>query len=434
MKDRKRCAILFRYRDCDAFAKYLRRQSAEGWHFKEFKLGMVFERGEPEDVVYAVEVFPKGTEMDVKPEPETEEYAAYCEAAGWQLVDSIRRFCVFRRTGEDAGPITEPEERFQNIRKAEWREWLGTAVSPLLLAVLWGWAFFTIGFRQYIFNDTLLFFLLVVMGGALQRVWNAASLLLWSRRVKRRLSGGETVVYGRGRRRGGSWLGFILVMAAGLLIAHKDGYTQALIPALIAAAGILCCGIFIAIKRPSRAGNEGIQYLAAFGIFLAAMVAIVVILISDPDRGPHFTKGPDASGFPLIQADYSEGEWELTYTDSGASDGVLGSMRYFYVTAGRNEDGNGEDSTELLSYTIYQSRHAWILDRLWRQEEKSFAGGDDCAGQWRAARALCCEEDGAARYLLRYEDRLITLWMEPPADDGKIDVIREKLTAYEPEG
>ena len=65
----------FGYLECDAFAEYLHGMSMKGWHFREWRLGLVFEKGEPEDVCYCVEVFPKGSEMDTKPEEPAEEYA-----------------------------------------------------------------------------------------------------------------------------------------------------------------------------------------------------------------------------------------------------------------------------------------------------------------------------------------------------------------------
>lgn len=94
---RKRVMSTFRYRDCDAFAEYLHQQSLQGWHFKEWRFGLVFEKGEPADIYYIVEIFPNGTEMDTRPEEEAQEYAQYCEAAGWKLLDSNRKFCIFRR-------------------------------------------------------------------------------------------------------------------------------------------------------------------------------------------------------------------------------------------------------------------------------------------------------------------------------------------------
>ena len=72
----------FDYMHCDDFAKYLMEMAAKGWHFKEWEAGLKFEKGEPEETVYAVEVFSKASENDVRPHPNTQEFAEYCEAAG----------------------------------------------------------------------------------------------------------------------------------------------------------------------------------------------------------------------------------------------------------------------------------------------------------------------------------------------------------------
>ena len=76
---------------CDDFAKYLSDMAAKGWHFVEWGAGLKFEKGESEQVVYAVEVFQKASENDLRPEPNTQEFAEYCEAAGFQLLLRVLR-------------------------------------------------------------------------------------------------------------------------------------------------------------------------------------------------------------------------------------------------------------------------------------------------------------------------------------------------------
>ena len=101
--------------------------------FPKWQMGLVFEKGEPADITYCVEVFPKGSEMDLKPEEQAEEYADYCSVAGWELIDGQRKFCIFRRRDPDAMPIVTEEERFENVRKAERRELLWDMLVPVLL-------------------------------------------------------------------------------------------------------------------------------------------------------------------------------------------------------------------------------------------------------------------------------------------------------------
>ena len=87
-KEKRRTRRVFRnfgYLECGAFAGYLHEMSLKGWHFREWRAGMLFEEGEPADITYCVEVFPKGSEMDTKPEEPVEEYAEYCRAAAGNL-------------------------------------------------------------------------------------------------------------------------------------------------------------------------------------------------------------------------------------------------------------------------------------------------------------------------------------------------------------
>ena len=109
--------------------------------------------------IYVVEVFSKGRENDSQPGKDAEEYAEYCEAAGWQLIDGRRRFCIFRRVQDDAVPIVTEEERFQNVKKAEIRHFLDRSVVLALLAGVDWLQFFTIIFDILVFSEVWLLLL-----------------------------------------------------------------------------------------------------------------------------------------------------------------------------------------------------------------------------------------------------------------------------------
>ena len=136
---------------CDDFAAYLQEMSRKGFHFTEWKGGLVFEKGEPEDVTYQVEVFADGEEMDQRPSQDTEEYRDYCAAAGWKFLDGKARFCIFRKEAEDAPDILAPEERIRNIcsveRKLEMRR-IRLLFLFLLLGVFGGGGSLTLVFSN----------------------------------------------------------------------------------------------------------------------------------------------------------------------------------------------------------------------------------------------------------------------------------------------
>ena len=186
----------FSYRNCDDFAAYLNHMARQGWHFREWRAGLVFEQGAPEDSVYAVEVFTKAEETDTRPLPETEEFAEYCEAAGWKLVDANRKFVVFKRIREDALPILTDEERFEAISTTDghsiWR-WLGVSLAWCILQILE----FRSGFKYSIFRSRELivagtWFLLFVLAAG-----RAIQFLCWKRRCVRRMDRGLKLFFGR---------------------------------------------------------------------------------------------------------------------------------------------------------------------------------------------------------------------------------------------
>ena len=118
-KNKKTVLKSFDYLHCDDFASYLEEMARTGWHFREWKAGLVFERGEPKESTYAVEVFIDGSEFDTRPEVHTQEFAEYCEVAGWKLIDAKRKFCIFKKIRDDAVDILTDQERLCNIAKEE---------------------------------------------------------------------------------------------------------------------------------------------------------------------------------------------------------------------------------------------------------------------------------------------------------------------------
>ena len=65
--DKKTVFKHFRYLRCDDFATYLEQMAANGWHLESWGAGLKFNRGEPEQTTYAVEVFSEATEYDTRP-------------------------------------------------------------------------------------------------------------------------------------------------------------------------------------------------------------------------------------------------------------------------------------------------------------------------------------------------------------------------------
>ena len=220
----------FGYLECDAFAEYLHGMSMKGWHFREWRLGLVFEKGEPEDVCYCVEVFPKGSEMDTKPEEPAEEYAEYCQAAGWEFLDGQRRFCIFRKVAEDAVPIVTEGERFDNVRKAECSRLGSEVIAPLLITALFWFRAMGREFEDWMFSNLCLALLLTVTIMTLVRFIQYIAVIVWAVSGKRKRVSGKKTIYGR-KYWEAVWNGIYVLFLVGvfLLLVAEGGVEECVI-------------------------------------------------------------------------------------------------------------------------------------------------------------------------------------------------------------
>lgn len=184
------------YRECDSFAAYLEKMASKGWIFKGWRFGMIFEKEAPRKEIYDVEVFPEGDENDVKPEPNTKEYAQYCREAGWELIDSTRKLCVFRKIREDALPIVTERERYENIREAEWKAFRGRLAYTCFMAVSEWYALLNTDFARNIFSDIWIAVFILWNLYFLENAARCVSYLFWKSRAKKMLEQGKTPFYG----------------------------------------------------------------------------------------------------------------------------------------------------------------------------------------------------------------------------------------------
>lgn len=420
----------FHYKEADDFAAYLHDMSLKGWHFSEWRLGLVFEKGEPENITYSVEVFQKGSEMDTRPEPDTEEFAEYCEAAGWKFLDSKRKFCIFRKKSEDAVPIVTPEERFENIKNAEWRCWREYFISCVLITGLYWGQFLTVSFESWIFSNLFLVCLGIVTLLFAVRALQAVSLVIWSRKRKKHLLENREVYYGhennnsvrmQSLRMAVPVLLALVILAAA--IAERMYQAAVFCAAVFLMFGVIC--IWIGSARPSRGENQMIQIGTGIAVPIVSAVIILMIIIG----GFMDSSGsqPDAEGLldsraPLLQEDFKEKSGKITYIDEGKQKSFMGEMGYYYVKYAEE----GSETPDDIQYEIYESTHSWILDMIWKNKLKGRDNPEDCTAVWGTEQALVDRSD-LNRYYVRGKNKLFTLATGEELNGQQIQVIKEKI-------
>ena len=345
--------VNFCYTERGAFAEYLHKMSRKGWHFAGWKWGMVFEQGEPEDIVYDVEIFSEAGEKDLRPEEETEEYAEYCRAAGWEFVDGNRKFCVFRKVSENAVPIVTETERVEEIWKAEGKRMLIPAIIFGIFAVDYLVTAVKTGIENWLFSDLHLFILFLLPAYFLGYVLQYIFALKWYLTGKKRISSGKPVKYGLriGYRIRNAFVNIalaVLIVWVYYLGLHKI--------AVIALIAVLFFGGLQAAEnyfRPRRKNGRKIRRIG-WGSYIVLSLFLLILL---PENTSY--NEPDQS--------------------------ILGSMEEgSFVLA--EETG---DKDVQFSYYLYQTDHPWVADVVWSSQKREDADmGWSSEGNLRIYRAV----------------------------------------------
>lgn len=418
MKKTRRTFPFFRPRECDGFAEYLKRQSMQGWHFKEWRFGMVFEKGEPKAENYRVEIFPKGADMDMRPGENTKEYAEYCEAAGWKFIDSRGKTCIFKQEVEDAVPIVEPEERFDTILKAEWSEWRNSFLVALLLSAWYFFVFWTMDFEHWAFAGSLLFMLVSMLILAVLGIGDALYLMHWGKKQRQRLCNREEIYYKKERYSANYgrvffWFVLLFMMVRNIYTPQIAGIWAA---NLIMIIGLFVISLIVSFWRPLEIANETFQVLSSVGLLFVLSVLIICGVF---DQGGLSGTRTEMSEIPLMQEDYNavEGKAEVFYEES---ESILGKVCH--------ADVEYSDSEE-LEYTVYKSPHLWVIDKLWDNVWNKTKPAHDCKELWGAEKAYLTGGEGFYWYYIQYPNAVVDMriYTEQELKPEDIAVMREKL-------
>ena len=408
----------FDYMHCDDFAKYLSNMAAKGWHFKEWGVGLKFEKGEREQAVYAVEVFSEASENDMRPEPNTREFAEYCEAAGWKFIDAKQKFCIFKKISEEAVALFTPEERVNNSVKGTFS---GSAIALLVLYALNAllqWMNLGTSFEMKIFSGSFWFSFLiwnVLMVGQL-----GTFLLTMIKRgqLRKKIREGKEIYIGSrkdGKRhigfRDGYVTGLFLLLLCYLLFMGR----QDLLILNVVVVGVTIGFVVLINKiRPERESNIIIQIVFSVVVMLVLLTSAIIIIA---DNGENVSKQQE--DFPVVIADYRVCNDEIESLSYYREQNLLGSLKSYHIFGKENS----------VYYRVYESKFEKLLDRVWKEEVVSRKYNEDavdCTAEWAADIAI---RNKLGTYYVRFDNKLLVF-----SDDEsvylsveQIDVILDKL-------
>ena len=408
----------FDYRRCDDFAKYLGEMAAKGWHFKEWGLGLKFEKGEPENAVYAVEVFTDASEYDLRPEPHTKAFAEYCEAAGWKLIDAKQKFVIFKKIQEDAVPILTSEERLNNVCKENrFRIWTNLIGHGIMFAMAGFDLFGNLAFEMHIFSSYRLLFFLFWVAMFAESLYEAVSFGLWKRKSQRQIAAGEELYLGDKKSYWVKRFPSTLFLIAALVLAWalNGPWTFYYI------AGLLAVLVGFAIVMNKFRPDADTHYILQT---VLVMVIFVAVLLSGILLGGLVEEDHKQTDAPLLKTDYTECATPLEDITLYEEQNIFGQSKTYLISYEDTET----DYNNGISYDVFTSEYDWIMNRIWDKYTDFKEGTEviECAQEWGAKEAY---HKWQSRYIVRYENCIlifddysgITLTQE------QIDIIRDKL-------
>lgn len=406
----------FRYEQTDDFAAYLTQMAARGWHFVEWGMGLKFEKGEPEDTRYAVEVFINGTDYDLRPEPNTQEFAEYCEAAGWKLVDAKQRFCIFKRIDPKAVPILTDRERLDNTTKAVQGDMWWDVVRGVLFTVMLGSDFINTRFVHMIFSGVKMLLLLMWAALLLHAVWRCGSFYLWRYRSLKKLDNGEQIYVGKGAGRAviSNWTsnyGFFLIAVISCTFLFLGEYLLFTINALVFFV-FFGMAVYLNKKRPDSTTNQVIQ-ICVSGILILFVITFPLAFLFNDSKAD--ITGEDV---PLVSQDFGVDFGEISDIHLDEMESIMGSAWQYHIGYGSNQ----------MIYATYRSSQEWVLDRIWKDflSYPIYQDRTDCTVQWDALEAYRID---ACRYLVRCDGVIFSFELTngTELDQSQLAVIRSTL-------
>lgn len=422
--DEKRVFRNFKYRECDDFAAFLSKMSSEGWHFKEWNFGLIFEKGEPEEVNYSVEIFVKGSELDLKATKDTEEFAEYCKEAGWEFIDSSRKFVVFKKVKEDADEIMTQKERFEYITKAEIKA-SGTAfISSFLLACWYLTQFIFEGFYYSIFSCGAFIANAVFCISAIYSLICLLNNVRWYKNNKKKLLRGEEIVFGSGedkqRKKVIRERGVVILILTVLIMtmAFASNMGMAMIVAAFSGLFFICICIIESL-RPNKVTYVG----SVLAVSIMVPVLFGVFILMNPVGDNIYA---DKTKAPLLQEDYREVDAPFMQVQIDESENIFGSIRSYYVTYYEYNENPDNEIWDDINYTVIESKQDWIIDYSWKLLTKEMINPKDIAQEWDAV-AGYKEYDWNHTFYLKYENEIFMLEYEPDLTQEQITIIRDKL-------
>lgn len=393
----------FAYNELDTLAEIISEQAAEGWELTSMSGGLGFRRAEKRRIKVACEVVC----TDIA--EERDEFAAFCQAAGWKRIFEDNMLQIFTTEDLDAEPIhTDPAVKLQQVH----RKCLTSAVLPSVVVIcvalflLW----------QCCWNPSCNEYLsgryeIALFSGPVGIVIALIGIVryfLWYAGAKKAVSRGESAVYRKDSKveKAADIFAdiYIAVWILGCFAAvlwHSGGrVTDLPLLWLLLVGAVSLALIFYLQRRDARRGTGGRHSNVKYGaVFIAALLIFItglMLIVTKVDTAPGSDKlrvsmedlGIETTGQPDRRCDKSG--WIFLKWESGSdsSENQKGLSFYYDIYTARDDEIFQKVLKERYGYLTDGSRDVQQIPPENFGAEKAYlrSSSDD---SWRTWLILC---------------------------------------------
>ena len=401
---------VYSYRDSAALAEYLTEKAQEGWLLTGYRGSLAFQKSEPQQLRYHVDVMRVKTADYVAAQRELQAYAQRCEALGWRFVCSAGYCRILVALDENAAP---PE--------CDGKQTLRVALRGSLAANWWR-GLLLLNFGMYVWDlfreDELLFSSARALSSGILwllwmfcALWRSAEWLSWFFRNKKRVKNGQPILF-RGKRDSARadrrmqrplallWLLTAAFTAAALLA--RDAYSATLLGGGFALLTAVLLG-FLAGKKVRT--NRSLLALA-----LTCFIAGIALQLGELVRYEFRAVLPEP---PLTMQDFGLHDPGDPYT-TGSKTFLAQSQSVELFRRGHYEI----HSSKYRPIFAYMQMELCIAYRGLRRIELNPA--------WQAEKAY----SNGKEIVVIFEDTILIYDSSVQPNDAQIRVIAEKLAEY----
>ena len=405
----------------------LTRLAAEGWHLETVgNMLWKFRRGEPKAVRYAVTFAPSASVYNSRPTEEEEDLADLCAQAGWVRVAAQAQRHIYRNEDPNATPLeTDEAERLKNIRRTMKKHFFPTEILLVAIFLMQFFMHFSTMTRspaRTLSSPMMISTLGISLFVAAIHAFLALNGLLWLRRARRAVEGGEEIPANRFYRRF-RWVvwGVLILYLLCLFWSVGAIFLVWVVVTSAVILGVTCGGIALGKKLNAP---KWVNMVVPAGLCALVMMILMPLLVLSMDLG----------GGELHQAESLPVTLTQLTGETGTERYIMEESSSFLCSYGRYWDTGADDVR--ITYTIVDVKCPLFYDMLLNEQEQQFIQSSlntylpidgELRAQFDAEYVRHSQNSTGDRWFICWDGRIVHLRAGWELTNEQLQIIKDSL-------